>query len=89
MNGGYAVVISPSAWRDLMKLTEQAQSAVFDALEGLEREPRPSGVVKMQGTENLYRVRSGNYRIIYEVQDDVLRVLVVKIGDRRDIYKKR
>ncbi|WP_442949040.1 type II toxin-antitoxin system RelE family toxin [Nostoc sp.] len=46
--------------------------------------PRPSGVVKLENTDNKYRIRVGNYRILYEIQDDVLIVKVVRVGHRRD-----
>jgi len=56
-------------------------------IDGLELEPRPSGVVKLSGSSDLYRVRSGDYRIIYRIEDQILQVLVIKIGNRRDVYK--
>lgn len=48
--------------------------------------PRPSGVVKLENTDNQYRIRVGNYRVLYEIQDDVLIVKVVRVGHRRDVY---
>ncbi len=57
------------------------------ALEALAENPRPPGCLKMQGNEELYRIRVGDYRIIYQVQDAVLIVLVVVIGNRREIYR--
>lgn len=50
-------------------------------------EPRPNGVKKLQGDDNSYRLRVGDYRVIYEVVDNVLIVTVIKIGHRSDIYK--
>ena len=52
-------------------------------------EPRPRGVVKLVGTANGYRVRVGDYRIVYEVHDDRLVVVVIRVGDRREIYRRR
>jgi mRNA interferase RelE/StbE len=52
----------------------------------LKRNPRPNGYKKLKGNENLYRIRSGNYRVVYQIQEKVLIVLVVRIGDRKDIY---
>ena len=86
---GYSVLISPAAWRAIMKLSEAMQRRVFTAIEALENEPRPSGVVKLEGESNTYRLRSGDYRIIYEIEDAALRVLVVKVGDRKEVYKPR
>jgi mRNA interferase RelE/StbE len=55
----------------------------------LAEEPRPSGVVKMAGEAFTYRVRLGDYRIVYEVQDEVLCILVIKVGHRREVYKDK
>ncbi len=57
-------------------------------LEGLETDPRPPGASKLAGHENRWRVRAGDYRVLYEIQDDVLLVLVVRIGHRRDVYER-
>ncbi|PYM57636.1 MAG: hypothetical protein DMD79_20035 [Candidatus Rokuibacteriota bacterium] len=54
-------------------------------IDGLARDPRPSGVEKLAGSERLYRVRSGDYRIVYEIQDERVLVLVVRIGHRREV----
>ena len=57
------------------------------AIDGLSEEPRPPGCLKMQGTRELYRIRVGDYRIIYEIRDAALVVLVVRIGNRGDVYR--
>jgi mRNA interferase RelE/StbE len=49
--------------------------------------PRPPGVVKMHGSEGYYRLRVGDYRVVYAIEDAVLLVLVVRIGHRRDVYR--
>lgn len=85
----YFVLISAAAWRELMNLPETTQQQILPVIEKLEIDPRPSGVVKLEGEDAFYRVRSGNYRIIYQVEDNVLRVLVVKVANRREVYKKR
>ena len=51
-------------------------------------DPRPSGVKKLSGSEFTYRIRKGNYRIIYEIHDETILIEVVKIGHRKDIYNK-
>ena len=53
----------------------------------LAEEPRPPAAVKMQGPEGYYRVRVGDYRVVYAIEDDVLLVLVVRIGHRREVYR--
>lgn len=85
----YTVLISPRARRDIRKQSSEVQRQIISRLEGLERDPRPSGVRKLSGEENLYRIRMGNYRILYQVRDQVLIVLVVGVGDRKEIYRRR
>jgi mRNA interferase RelE/StbE len=57
------------------------------SIKGLAENPRPPGSIKLQGEEELYRIRIGDYRIVYQIRDAVLVVLVVQIGHRRDIYR--
>jgi mRNA interferase RelE/StbE len=83
----YQVAIAPAARRQIKKLAKSAQLAIIARLETLAHNPRPPGCKKLSGEENLYRVRKGDYRIVYQVQDDRLIVLVVRVGDRKDIYK--
>lgn len=59
-------------------------AATIDALAG---DPRPSGCRKLAGTDRLYRVRVGDYRVVYEIHDDRLLVLVIKLGHRREVYR--
>jgi len=84
----YTVEISPAAQRQIKKLTLSIQSQITEALAELELAPRPQGVQKMSGEENFYRVRVGEYRIIYAIDDLVLIVVVVKVGHRREIYRR-
>lgn len=72
-----------------MKLSDRFQEQILRVVEGLEIEPRPSGVVKLQGRENTYRVRSGDFRVLFEIHDRELLVLVVDVGNRREVYKNR
>lgn len=83
----YQVEIAPAAKRQLKKLVKQTQELIIHRLEQLAENPRPSGVLKMEGEENLYRVRVGDYRIIYEIQDRSLLIAVVKIGHRGNVYR--
>ncbi|MEA5505602.1 type II toxin-antitoxin system RelE/ParE family toxin [Halotia wernerae UHCC 0503] len=57
-------------------------------LEELALEPRPDGVVKLEGAASLYRVRLGKYRIVYQIQDELLLVTVVKVAHRREVYRE-
>lgn len=69
-----------------MKLDDKTQDKVADAIYELEKDPRPSGCKKLKGAQFSYRVRVGDYRVLYEIHDDVLIVLVVVVGDRKDVY---
>jgi len=63
------------------------QTLLKDAIRNLSETPRPPGVKKLSGEDNLYRIRIRNYRVIYQIQNDVLLVLVVAVGHHRDIYR--
>lgn len=84
----YTVELSNRAKRELAALSTDLQTRIVTALRKLEENPRPSGIEKLTGTD-AYRLRVGDYRILYEVHDQILLVLVVKIGHRRDVYRKR
>jgi mRNA interferase RelE/StbE len=84
----YAVNIEKSALKVLKKLPRNFIAMIWKEIVSLERNPRPSGHKKLKGHQSLYRIRCGNYRIIYEIQDKVLVVLVIRIGDRKEVYRK-
>jgi mRNA interferase RelE/StbE len=84
----YTVEISRPAEKFLRGLTDKKlYRRLRDALAALEGNPRPVNSVKLQSTEELYRVRVGDYRIVYQIQDQQLVVLVVQMGHRREIYR--
>lgn len=83
----YRVEIDQGARRQLKKIPAQMLKQIGTAIDGLAVDPRPHGSSKLKGSD-FYRIRVGDYRIIYEVQDKRLIVLVVAVGNRRDIYRK-
>ncbi len=83
----YQVEFTPAAKRQIKKLIEPVQLAIVERLEQLAENPRPPGALKMQGAESLYRIRVGDYRIIYEIQDRTLLIAVVKVGHRGNVYR--
>ena len=83
----YKVKVSPAAERQFKKLTKNIQRRIMARLEKLAKIPRPAGAKKLSGMKDVYRVRVGNYRIVYVIQDDVLTVLVVKIAARKETYR--
>lgn len=84
----YRVRLLPAAVRQLRRLDPPARRRVQAAIDLLSEEPRPPGARKLVGGSGELRVRTGDYRIVYEVEDDVLLVLVIAIGHRRDIYRR-
>ena len=84
----YRVQFSSSAAKALGKLPHDVQRRIGRAIDGLETDPHPPGSKKLTGEEDLYRLRVGDYRIIFQVENRKLLVLVLSIGHRRDIYRK-
>jgi mRNA interferase RelE/StbE len=83
----YSILLAPPAERQLRALAESVQKRIVKRLKSLRENPRPQGVKKLAGEDDLYRIREGDYRIIYMIRDKELIVLVVKIGDRKKIYR--
>ena len=81
----YEVLIEKNAQRQLEKIPEPDYSRVKKAILDLADNPRPHGCKKLKGRDG-YRIRQGDYRIIYEIHDNVLTVLVLAAGHRKDIY---
>lgn len=83
----YEIIITKSIQKQLDNLPNNIQERVYDKISQLAEEPRPDGVVKLKGY-NEYRVRIGDYRLVYEIQDEKLIVLLLQCKHRRDVYKK-
>jgi mRNA interferase RelE/StbE len=84
----YAIKFSPHAARAFRKLSRAVQVRMYGAIEPLKDNPRMSGVEKLKGSENAFRIRVGDYRILYEIQDEELIVYVLETGHRRDVYRR-
>ena len=84
----YEVGFKPSALKELRKLDEVARKVIVSEIDLLAENPRSDGCKKLKGEVNLYRIRVfSNYRVVYEIQDRVLVVTVVKVAHRRDVYR--
>lgn len=83
----YAVQFKPSAHKALMKLERAVQRRLIQAADALADDPRPPGVEKLKGDDNLWRVRVGTWRTVYEIHDRRLIVLVLRVAHRRDVYR--
>jgi mRNA interferase RelE/StbE len=82
----YTLIVTPKAERQFLRLDATVQSRVTEAMAALCDNPRPFGSLKMKAGEG-YRVRVGEYRVVYEIHDRTITVIVVGIGHRRDIYR--
>ena len=83
----YSVRFKPAAEREFQRMAPDIQRRIRTKIDALTSNPRPPGVVMLQGPEKLNRIRAGDYRIVYEIRDAILIVLVVKIGHRSGIYR--
>lgn len=83
----YTVIVAAPAARDLRKLPEDARRRIGRRIDALAGDPRPHGVRQLKGLPELYRVRIGEYRAIYQIQDRELLVLVVQVRHRREVYR--
>jgi len=82
----YKIVFKKSVAKDLKKIPKKDVSKILTVIRSLASNPRPPQVKKLSGQER-YRLRQGNYRILYAIEDAQLVITVVKVGDRRDVYR--
>jgi mRNA interferase RelE/StbE len=85
----YSVKFEPATLRQFHKLDRELQARLKPKIWALADNPRPRGVKKLQGFDNRYRLRGGDYRVIYEIHDNVLLVLVVEVVHRGGAYRKK
>ncbi len=83
----YTIEFSHIAFKSFQKLPKSESLRILKKTEMLIENPYPNGFKKLQGEENLYRIRSGDYRILYKIYDEKLIILVVNVGHRKEIYK--
>jgi mRNA interferase RelE/StbE len=83
----YRIKVTPRAGRDLKTLSMRERQRVVDQIDALKSNPRPQSCKKLKGREDFYRIRVGDYRVVYQIEDKVLLILIVRIGDRKDIYE--
>jgi mRNA interferase RelE/StbE len=83
----YEIAFQPSVEKDLRKLSVENCDRILVRIEALANEPFPPQVVKLKGTEGLYRIRVGDYRIVYEIDSDSNCILIHYVRHRRDVYR--
>lgn len=84
----YRIAIQRAAAKQVKALPQSARQRVRAAIDALAEEPRPHGIETLDSAKKLYRLRVGSYRVVYQVQDARLVVLVVRVGDRKEIYRR-
>jgi mRNA interferase RelE/StbE len=85
----YQIQFSKGAAKQIKKLPADIKERIDKKVLDLAIEPRPNGVKKLQCDDNSYRIRVGDYRIIYEIEDDILLVTVIKIKHRNEVYRDK
>lgn len=83
----YRIVIKKSAAKEIEAIQSKDRTRIIEKIRALADEPRPVGSKKLSGQEK-FRIRQGNYRILYQIKDDVLIITVVKVGHRSDVYNR-
>lgn len=85
----YQIEFSQQAEKQFEALPQQLQMRLQLRIDALAEDPRPPGVKKLKDAENQYRIRVGDYRIVYQIQDAILLVILLRIGHRSEIYRRR
>jgi Cytotoxic translational repressor of toxin-antitoxin stability system len=83
----YNVTWKASALKELRKLPKEAIARIVPAAEALGSEPRPEGARKLVGSENIYRIRIGDYRVVYLISDRQLIIEIIRVRDRKEAYR--
>lgn len=83
----YSIAYAPSVAKAIRKLDKSTARRLIHAIGALASNPRPSGCTQLKGGGGEFRIRVGDYRIVYDIQDDELLVLVLKVGHRREVYR--
>ncbi len=83
----YDIRLTKRVERQLLKSVPEVQVRLQLAIDALAKNPRPDGVKKLKGKDNQYRIRVGDYRIIYTIEDQKLLIVVVQLGARSDVYQ--
>jgi mRNA interferase RelE/StbE len=83
----YRIEVTPRALKDLKALPKRERQRVAEQIDALKADPRPTGCRKLKGREDFYRIRVGSYRVVYQIENEILLILIVRVGDRKEIYE--
>jgi len=87
MSKEYSVIINSNVAKQMQKIPSKTQEKIKLAIRNLANNPKPPNCKKLQGFDHTWRVRVGDYRIIYEIYDNKVQVIVIKVKHRRDVYR--
>ena len=85
----YAIRIKGSAKQELKRFAKRGLSRIAEAIDALADDPRPHGVEDFRSISNAYRIRVGDFRVVYTVDDEQQIIEIVLVGDRKDVYRRR
>lgn len=83
----YSIAYKPSAAKAFRKIHPSDRLRIKEAIEHLAQDPRPQGYVQLSGGDGECRIRVGQYRVVYDIEDDELVILVLRVGHRREVYR--
>jgi len=84
----YKIEWKKSAQKEIKKIAKPDILKILEKVESLAIEPFPPNYKKYLGTEHTYRIRMGNYRVIYSISDEILMITIIRVGHRKEVYKK-
>ncbi len=83
----FQIEYKSSVKKELRKLAQSDRLAIVNKIQLLKNEPSPEGSAKLKGSVDLFRIRHGDYRVIYQIKKKVLIIIIIRIGHRREVYK--
>ena len=83
----YEIEVSQTAEKQIRKLAHEPQLRILRAIQNLAQDPRPPGCRKLKGYDDVFRIRVGMFRVIYSVEDRRITVVILKVGNRRQVYR--
>jgi mRNA interferase RelE/StbE len=82
----YQIKFKSSAAKEFRKLSSNIQQRIKTPINALKTDPRPTGAIKLKGSDDLYRIRVGDYRVVYSIDDAIKIILITRVRHRREIY---
>lgn len=83
----YSITYVPSAAKAIRKLERATARRLLAAIEALALDPRPAGCTQLRGGAGEFRIRVGDYRVVYDIDDEEIEILVIRVGHRREVYR--